>query len=138
MSRRRDQFAFPCFDFLFFLFKTSLSLSGSRFVLTFELHDNSLKFFFTALSSLVLLLRSCRNGSSCMSRRRDQSAFPCLDFFFFLPLMSCTNFLAHRHSLLSLGPILLTPRTNLPLHNPSHLTTTPRTLDLVRVLQLPL
>ena len=33
------------------LFKTSLSLSGSRFVLTFELHDISLKFFYSAIIS---------------------------------------------------------------------------------------
>ena len=34
------------------LFKTSLSLSGSRFVLTFELHDNLLKkFLFSAIIS---------------------------------------------------------------------------------------
>ena len=70
-----------------------LSLSGSRFVLTFELHDNSLKVSLTTPSSLVLFLVPCRHGPGYMSPARGPSVFPCPDCFFYLLIVSCTTVL---------------------------------------------
>ena len=113
------------------LLKTSLSLCGSRFVPTFELHDNP-------QSSLVLLLHSCRNGPGCISRRMDQSSFPCPDFFLFssaniVHKLFCSSSLSTDSS--SHSPDF---QTNFPHRLPSHLTTTIRSLDLLQFLQLPL
>ena len=113
------------------LLKTSLSSSGSRFVLTFELHDSSLNGFLDTanFSSFPPLYSSC--CSSLYVPAKSQFVVLCRGASFSPLLISCKDCLAHHHSSLSHPPFHPTARTSSLPHCPYLISTTPRTLDLV-------